>query len=1666
MNNKDASPKRIRLRSDSRRRAQDAETAALQAQLAEANARAAALKAEIARNEEALRARLAQEEDDASRAPGPVLGKRRAPRAPSVPSLPKRRQAAFDVRAPSHANHLDNPAIEMAEDAAVLRPVRFERDGTPRFEMRVRQRVVLPPARTREERYQRRTEKREQAVVTEQMTSDETLRLDIEPSAAAREQIISIDDVGPWLLGQLNSSLPRLSIKFGRRVRVRLAIGVRVQKEGGFANDPYLDAEGVDRRRQFWLPQFTSTSQRQLLAEMRNSIEQIPNFFKDVVVRQSGLSFDEFTHAQAYVSRLSPHEAGAGRIETPAWCAKNKGIRNIISPPGRCFEAAVMTALVSGAEMKSLGKHDSRFTSYTSHPRYKEINWAPIKKLAAVGREDVIEFMRANPWLSVTVHGVELREERHSESGSVELVPEACVLWPAPKDQKIVSKLKHEGESQIAKTRIDLLLIRRGFHGAEPQCEYDLFSETDPSEFGHFAAITDLSAFYHTTGSSDKPTIECLNCTMRFDKRYMDKLDEHVQNDCGFKQYVLPKAGEVVKHYGSQAMGATQVCRTNVSCDLETLVFPVLDPAKALAAVGRGCDGLAGSGTLKTAHATTLQQVSYSLTVKTLDDWNDINNRTFANLIYDPEHSTEILDVLRDVAEHLNKTMPFEKLDKTKFEDSFELRSRKPCRVCGEACILYDKYEFCPEGLDGEECEELLQRVQSYTKKRREMRTAMKKLVAAAERDAIRTGDTHVVEATELEPEEEEEEDLEEPEDKSAEEPEQDEAEEQEQEAPAPILKRRFTWLSPGKVAEIQAEAKVDACRETGFVSNEQLDSLADRRNEIIRNFAKYRAVEHHCHIHGDCQGKTDHGVFGICHADCNKRMQYRNEANVWFHNGKNFDFHFVLDMLGRWRPNGDDAPPQIRVLPATREAFREIRVTFKLDAPAKTVPATKREKAAYRKANPDATEDKISALTKEVPAKFTLIFRDSFSHFLCSLDKVTSKLTPQQRVATHALAREIAGGDDDWHAQICDLFKKKGCFPYSWLSEISKLKQAAFPLFEECQNDLLPGAPMTREQHKAMVDAFKLLECKSMADYLIVYNKLDTTLLADALEAYSRAIYAKFELDPLFYCSSPACAYQCCLKSTNQKLELISDTAMYQFELNAATGGLVTTGTCRLAYANNPKMRTVKPGEAFVPGVHFDPAKPETYIVPVDVNSLYPSQASQMMPTGDHQWEPTTDIGELMAWDLEEGDRGFIATIDGFWPAHLHKQMKLYPVMPIRRTTDSQKDGAEHSAWLKRHGVEGSTGEKLVADLYPRINYGVHGPVLQWAVKHGFVVTQIHKVLSFAQSRWMKSYFDVCVQWRKQAKAAENDFEADLAKLFMNSAIGKFACDVTKFKTVKVVNRNDRMAIRRTLKNPTFDGVWYGQCGDLLYFLMKKKNARLNFPSYVGHAVTCVSKLYITRLLHDHFYAVFGEFVELVYTDTDSAVLYITARPGEDVYETVENDQRIASQLDFSEYPKGHLKHNPTTAGTLGLSKVEAMPLTKGSFPPGMPTMCVALCKKMWALQLQGWAPAERSAMLAAGKGKEVASVDKKLKDKVRAKGVAQGWMCQHVKASHYERLITHPHEKSERAKATVGAFRAHNHEMRIDIATKKALSSCDDTMNVSEDGKTALPWGYLGPK
>ena len=79
----------------------------------------------------------------------------------------------------------------------------------------------------------------------------------------------------------------------------------------------------------------------------------------------------------------------------------------------------------------------------------------------------------------------------------------------------------------------------------------------------------------------------------------------------------------------------------------------------------------------------------------------------------------------------------------------------------------------------------------------------------------------------------------------------------------------------------------------------------------------------------------------------------------------------------------------------------------------------------------------------------------------------------------------------------------------------------------------------------------------------------------------------------------------------------------------------------------------------------------------------------------------------------------------------------------------------------LKKDKYNGSN--KLVSHLYNHYNYVIHYMNLNFIVELGVKVLKVHKVISFFQEPWLKTYIDFNTDKRKPAK---NEFEKDVLSL------------------------------------------------------------------------------------------------------------------------------------------------------------------------------------------------------------------------------------------------------------------------------------------------------------
>ena len=139
----------------------------------------------------------------------------------------------------------------------------------------------------------------------------------------------------------------------------------------------------------------------------------------------------------------------------------------------------------------------------------------------------------------------------------------------------------------------------------------------------------------------------------------------------------------------------------------------------------------------------------------------------------------------------------------------------------------------------------------------------------------------------------------------------------------------------------------------------------------------------------------------------------------------------------------------------------------------------------------------------------------------------------------------------------------------------------------------------------------------------------------------------------------------------------------------------------------------------------------------------------SQPLPTGGFKWVDIKpdDVGKLMNFS----EKGYLLEVDVAYPRELHDYHNDLPFM---------------CGCMAINGVE-----KLVPNLYYKKRYVIHLRALEQALKHGLVLEQIHRVIEFKQSAWMKEYIDFNT---KPRTTAANDFEKDFYKLMNNAVFGK----------------------------------------------------------------------------------------------------------------------------------------------------------------------------------------------------------------------------------------------------------------------------------------------------
>ena len=307
----------------------------------------------------------------------------------------------------------------------------------------------------------------------------------------------------------------------------------------------------------------------------------------------------------------------------------------------------------------------------------------------------------------------------------------------------------------------------------------------------------------------------------------------------------------------------------------------------------------------------------------------------------------------------------------------------------------------------------------------------------------------------------------------------------------------------------------------------------------------------------------------------------------------------------------------------------------------------------------------------------------------------------------------------------------------------------------------------------------------------------------------------------------------------TGQTLELLTDENVLLLFEKGIRGGICEAVT-KYKKANNKCMK------------NYDPSKPSSYLMCLDVNNLYGYGMSKKLSAGKSQWVEDISIFTedfIKNYD-ENSDTGYLLVVDVTYPKDLYEKHKYLPFLPEKIKIDKST--------------------KLSCNFNDKNYYPVHICALKQALNHGLKLEKVHSVISFSQSAWLKQYIDRNTEFRMKAN---NDFEKDYYKLLSNSFYGKTMENVRKHRDIRLVNKENRRS--KLASEPNYHGTKYIS-EDLLIMEMKQREVYLNKPLCLGQAILDYSKILMHEFWYDYLQPMYKDKIELCYMDTDSFIIYV----------------------------------------------------------------------------------------------------------------------------------------------------------------------------------------------
>ncbi len=633
------------------------------------------------------------------------------------------------------------------------------------------------------------------------------------------------------------------------------------------------------------------------------------------------------------------------------------------------------------------------------------------------------------------------------------------------------------------------------------------------------------------------------------------------------------------------------------------------------------------------------------------------------------------------------------------------------------------------------------------------------------------------------------------------------------------------------------------------------LESAINEENEHINIMAAW--IDDRTNKVGYSIKKTEEdgciiGMFEQLYQEPEDRIQ------VFFHNGENYDFHFIIKELCEM---GGDNIKDFELTCDSGEKVRYFSVKYK---------------------------------GKE------FIFKDTFAYVSDSLEKWVK--------STKESGCEFPSFKANMSEEKAKILLQKNPFPYNAIKSYEDLSlefghmfvwifcdKAVYYFCDKYTIDQLVNevAPFLRE-------GFSVCKWGTIGDYYLDYLTCDVTQLKDCFEYFAHNMREQFGLECSEYFGTPSLSWAAWLKQNDFPLEPLPNFKAFDVVNSSIRGG--QTGAMTRYYSAKDE--------------------PGSFVCDLDCNSLYPTvMLKYEYPCHDWHLEEDKELMDsliepsVMISYIEQMHKEKYAA---FFEIDLEvvDDEKFYSYVPIANKEVFKGNVYNYQAmndycWFYGQKVSSVSFAGLANTMGRHNHYCCYSENLIWYLKTG--VIKLLKVYKYVCGKCEPVFSNfVLNNLMKRKEYSKNPVLKMLYKLINNSLYGKTYEDVARRAVYKMIPKKEYDKLKEEEIYRKIEDY-----SDWVFYEGVKDEVVLNKPIYLGAVVTELSKLWMYKFFYDFIRVKFPN-SEVLYTDTDALTIKFPAEYGitsmKDVADRLNtDDEQIIDTSNFVNplMEERHNKHN-----------------------------------------------------------------------------------------------------------------------------------------------------------